>query len=62
MGEYWIVDPEREAVEVRALQDGATEPVRYAADDELRWTSSGTSDALVIALPELFCRPSAPGT
>lgn len=59
VGEYWIVDPEREAVEVWALGDGATEPVRYAGDDELRWLPPGAEDALVIALPELFERPSS---
>lgn len=61
VGEYWIVDPEREAVEVWALGEGATDPVRHAGDDGLRWRPAGASGVLVVRLPELFERPAAGG-
>ncbi len=61
VGGYWIVDPEREAVEVWALGDGAAESVRYGGDERLRWKPPGAEDALVIALAELFEQPAASG-
>lgn len=56
VGEYWIVDPGEQAIEVWDLKDGATEAVQYARDGRLPWAPAGASGPLTIPLRELFER------
>jgi Uma2 family endonuclease len=52
--EYWIVDPDRETVEVWSLGEGASGPVVLERSETLRWQPHSGEPALGIALTELF--------
>jgi Uma2 family endonuclease len=52
--EYWIVDPEEEAIEVWNLAKGAREAVLFDGVSVLRWAPAGSGPSLDIVLSELF--------
>ena len=56
VGEYWIVDPEAERVEVWALAGGATEPAVLQAGERLTWAPPDADVTFELDLDELFGR------
>lgn len=52
--EYWIVDPDKETVDVWRLGEGASDPVVLERADTLRWEPVAGKATLEIALQELF--------
>lgn len=52
--EYWVVDPDARAIEVRSLAAGEAEPTVLGAGDTLRWAPGDPDRVLEIAIAELL--------
>jgi Uma2 family endonuclease len=52
--EYWVVDPDARALEVRDLASGASEPRVVGPDDTLHWAPAGAEARLALRVAALM--------
>lgn len=51
--EYWVVDPDARAIDVRRLVEGAEKPERFGAEDRLRWQPGPGGAVLEVVVGEV---------